>query len=337
VRANLQNANLRNASFRRANLEKANLSDANLQGADLEVSNFQGASFQNSTSLVHHCADGELDLVFTASVTGTQMRVRRQRPPLRVVRAFSPEDATEGAVLVHLHNLSGGVLGGDQLSMRAEVGAEAHVLLTTTGSTRLYRHRPGLPTATQHNHFSVGEGALLEYLPDTLIPFAHSRYSQQTQIELHDGAGLFYWEVVAPGRMASAERFAYDMLHLSLEIQARGRLIAAEQVRLEPERHSPESPVRMGSYAYFATFYICKVGAGVQTWSTLENHLARLAETHTQMGRILWGVSTLPAHGLVVRALSSSLHPITEGLPRFWQQAKQTLYEQQAVLPRKLY
>jgi urease accessory protein len=289
------------------------------------------------SSPAQHCADGELDLAFTASASGTQMRVRGQRPPLRVVRAFAPEESVDGAVLVHLHNLSGGVLGGDQLSTRVDVGPDAQVLLTSTGATRIYRHRPDLPTATQRNHFSVGKGALLEYLPDTLIPFARSRYSQQTRIELHDGAGLFYWEVVAPGRMASNERFAYERLHLSLDINAGGRLIAAEQVRLEPAQHPLTSPVRMGVYAYFATFYICKVGAGAETWSTLEACLGQLAEDHTHRGRILWGASRLAAHGLVVRALSTSLHPISEGLPHFWQQAKRFLYNQQAVLPRKVY
>ena len=38
-----------------------------------------------------------------------------QEPPLKVVRAFSLPD---GSALAHLHNVSGGLLGGDHLTQR---------------------------------------------------------------------------------------------------------------------------------------------------------------------------------------------------------------------------
>src|SRR5215210_626602 len=41
-----------------------------------------------------------------------------QRPPLQVVRSFA---SGETATLAHLHNLSGGVLGGDTLELSVEV------------------------------------------------------------------------------------------------------------------------------------------------------------------------------------------------------------------------
>ena len=61
-----------------------------------------------------------------------------QEPPLRVVRAFALED---GAAMVHLHNVSGGLLGGDQLGLTVNVGAGACAQITTTGATRIYRPR----------------------------------------------------------------------------------------------------------------------------------------------------------------------------------------------------
>ena len=82
--------------------------------------------------------------------------------------------------VAHLHNLSGGVLGGDQLALAVTVEAQAQAQVTTTGrDTRVYRHRPG-PDATQRTSLRVGAGGLLEYLPDTLIPYAGARYRQQS-------------------------------------------------------------------------------------------------------------------------------------------------------------
>ena len=101
-----------------------------------------------------------------------------QEPPLKVVRAFSLKD---GSALVHLHNVSGGLLGGDQLKMTLEIGESAHVQITTTGATRVYRSRAGAGAATQRIDVSVGQNACLEYLPDPIIPFADSRFAQHTR------------------------------------------------------------------------------------------------------------------------------------------------------------
>lgn len=46
--------------------------------------------------------------------------MRRQDPPLKVVRAFALDQGRSGA-LVHLNNVSGGVLAGDRLVLDVEV------------------------------------------------------------------------------------------------------------------------------------------------------------------------------------------------------------------------
>lgn len=281
-------------------------------------------------------ANGRLALHFSRNPAHGQtiLHVREQQPPLRVIRAFPIQD---GAALVHLHNVSGGVLGGDQLQVMVQVGASANVQLTSTGATRIYGRRSGHPAATQQTSITVEQGGLLEYLPDLLIPFAGAHYHQQTTIDLAEGAGLFYWEVVAPGREARAEIFAYEQLHLHLDIRAAGRPIVLERLQLQPALRPLTSPARLGIYRYFATFYACQVGTTAVTWRDLEEKLTALADALTLPGDILWGVSTLAAHGLTVRALSRTSRAITAGLPQFWQSAKQALYQQPAILPRKTY
>jgi len=257
-----------------------------------------------------------------------------QRPPLKVVRAFP---AGDGAALVHLHNLSGGVLGGDRLELSVEVGDGARVQLTSTGATRLYRSRPGLPAADQRQMFKVGRDALLEFLPDELIPFCGARYRQETSIELAHGAGLFWWEVVAPGRTARGELFEYDSLRFTLNLSARGVPLAQERVALDPLRRPLQSSTRLGPYLYFATFYICRVGVAGARWLQLEGELSELSQRLSKPTHILWGVSALHAHGIVVRALSVSGRDITSGLLDFWRAAKVALYNSAAVPPRKIY
>jgi urease accessory protein len=279
-----------------------------------------------------------LEFQFDPLARRTRLVSSLQEPPLRVVRAFEHD---EGAALVHLHNVSGGLLGGDHLSLYAEVGREARVQITTTGATRLYRPRESAPAAIQSNEIVVGEGALLEYVPDPLIPFAGARLSQRTKIHLARDAGLFWWEIIAPGREARGEVFEYERLEMGTDITSAGRLIAAERVGLEPKNRSLSSLARLGPYRTWATFYICREGLEGSTWLDLEQHLRQVAaglqhEACSRTTRPLWGISTLPAHGLAVRCAAVHGRDVFAGLQALWLAAKLRLYGRAPVLPRKV-
>ncbi len=277
--------------------------------------------------------DGLLRLRFAhdGTIGRTILAVCEQRPPLRVVRAFSTAD---GGALVHLHNVSGGVLGGDRLDVGIEVGAGAIAQLTTTGATRVYRSRRDSHISSQTSDISVEEDGLLEFLPDPLIPFQGSRYRQQSKVRLARGAGLFWWETIAPGREALGELFAYELLQLHLDIIAEGRPVAVERTRNEPAIRPLSSLARFGPFRYSSTLYICRVG--IEHWLPLEQRLAELARHMTQPDDAMWGVSSLAANGLVVRALGNRGASLVGGLVEFWKVAKRELYGREAVPPRKV-
>lgn len=291
---------------------------------------------QEETSIITSKVQGRLHLSFTynQAMQQTQLQVAEQQPPLKVIRAFP---LAEGGALVHLHNLSGGVLGGDQLELNVEVGPKAYAQLTSTGATRIYRSHPEASAARQTSAIQVREGGLLEYLPDPLIPFAGSRYQQHTSIELAADAGLFWWEVVAPGRVARGECFDYEQLHIGLHLSAQGKPLAIERFTLEPQCRRLSSLARLGPYLYFCSFYICRVGVEAIRWASLERELSTLAQQLTRPTEISWGVSTLVAHGLVIRALGRHGREIVTGLLAFWQAAKLALYGREAIAPRKVY
>jgi urease accessory protein len=274
-----------------------------------------------------------LDLEFQRDASGQTFLARSvQHSPLRVVRAFSVAD---GSVLAHLHNVSGGLLGGDDLAFSVDVGPAAQVQLTTTGSTRIYRPRADAPPAVQRNHIRVAEESLLEYVPDAIIPFAGSRFVQKTTVELAPGAGLFWWEIVAPGREARGEIFGYESFEMTLDLIAVGQLVAVERIRLEPRRQAVASLARLGRHRYWASFYICRVGVVAAEWLRIEQELRQTASQFTPAGA-LWGISTLPAHGLAVRCLARQGRDAVAGLHLLWNAAKQLLYNREAIRPRKV-
>ena len=274
---------------------------------------------------------GRLALRFEQQDGASVMRVDEQQPPWKVVRAFS---TPAGESLVHLNNISGGVLGGDCLELCLEVGAGVAAQVTTTSATRVYRPRPDAVDAVCDTRIHVASGGLLEYLPDPLIPFRGARLEQRTRIVLEDGAALFWWETLAPGRAAAGELFEYDCLRVATDIRACEQPILADRIRIEPGKNAPESAARFGPYRYVTTFVASKIGERESTWRELETKLAETAEAFAADG-VLWGTSVLAAHGVAVRGLSMSGQPIPSALEAFWKAAKLLLCGRPVTAPRK--
>lgn len=280
-----------------------------------------------------HQLSARLELRFEASNQRTRMRVDAQDPPWKVIRAFQQAN---GGALVHLHNVSGGILAGDRLSLQIAVGAGAIAQVTTTGATRLYRHRAGASDSEQHLSISVDGGAVLEYLPDALIPFAGSRHVQRTTATLADGATFFWWEVLSPGRQAMGEQFAFERLRVETAVRSKLRPLVLENFVLEPRIRSMESTARLGGYTHTATFFAFQVGRSSADLRQLESTLAEVARETSRPGVTIWGASALASDGVIVRGLSATARDLPATLARFWTTARKFLTGDEGVAPRKL-
>lgn len=274
-----------------------------------------------------------LDLRFDASGGQTRLQVGVQDPPWRVVRAF-PQ--SKGGAYVHLLNVSGGVLSGDRLCLDVQVGPRARAQITSTGATRLYRHRKDSPDSEQSISISVAEDGLLEYLPDALIPFAGSRHRQQTVITLADRAAFFWWEVMAPGRQAMGEQFRFDSLRVRTRVQSLQGPLLLEDYSLEPCAGSLSSPARLGFATHTASFYAFQVGRPPGELRELEAQLGEIALQESRPGCTIWGASALASDGVIVRGMSTTARYLPATLARFWSTARHFLTGEEAVPPRKL-
>lgn len=249
-----------------------------------------------------------------------------------MIRAFS---VPGGASLVHLHNVSGGILAGDCLSLKVTVGSGARAQLTTTGATRLYRHRTGSDSSTQKVSIDVAPGGLLEYLPDALIPFAGSRHRQSTTVNLAPNATFFSWEILAPGRQAMGEEFACESLRIETSVHSDSRPLMLENFLIEPASRSLRSIARLGQYSHTASFCALQIGRPSSEFRELESALAEIAHEESREGTI-WGASALASDGVVVRGLSATARDLPAALFRFWTTARRFLTGEEAVPLRKL-
>jgi urease accessory protein len=275
-----------------------------------------------------------LHLSFEATDAGaTILRVKQQQPPWRVVRGFP---APTGETLAHVHNLSGGILDTDALSWEVDVGPHAQAQVTSTGATRVYRSRSPGSRASQCMRVSIASDAYLEYLPDQLIPFAGSRFDQKTRVEIERGGSLIWCDRVAPGREASDEIFRFESLTSDFELIADGQPIAIERWTLAPLIQRMDSIARLGPFRHFASCYICRAGEPSAYWKTFEAQMQTVADQLTS-AEVLWGVTSLRAHGLAIRGLAVSGRSLAGGLVEIWKAAKWILCGRVATLPRKVH
>jgi urease accessory protein len=279
-------------------------------------------------------SSSNLHLSFEANEAGaTILRVKQQQPPWRVVRGFP---APTGETLAHVHNLSGGILDSDALSWQVDVGPHAQAQVTSTGATRVYRSRSPGSRASQCMRVSVASNAYLEYLPDQLIPFAGSRFDQTARVEIERGGSLIWCDRVAPGREASDEIFRFESLTSDFELIADGQPIAIERWTLAPLVQRMDSIARLGPFRHFASCYICRAGEPAAYWKTFEAQMQTVADQLTS-AEVLWGVTSLRAHGLAIRGLAVSGRSLAGGLVEIWKAAKWILCGRVATLPRKVH
>lgn len=145
--------------------------------------------------------------------------------PLRVQKALYPEGPQVCHVLL-LHP-PGGVAGGDSLDIAVGAAAGTHALLTTPGAGKWYRS--GGRQARQSLNVRVGEGAVVEWLPQESIFFDGAEAQMQTRIELAADAVFCGWEILCLGRTAAGERFSRGRLELATRIERQGRPLWLER------------------------------------------------------------------------------------------------------------
>lgn len=219
------------------------------------------------------------------------------RVPLQIIRPlYSEGDSPAHLTLI---NPSGGYVGGDRLEADFHLGKGSRVLLTTQGATKVYRTM-GAPVLSQ-THIHLEEDTVLELVPDPLIPYAGSKYRQEVEVEMHEGAQLLYGETVYHGRVASGESFDYASLALRFRTAMNGAPLLHDAMVIDPARMAVQSLGLFEPHPYMGTFYFLG-GSPDALDRAAERADALFAGAKGAAG----GASRLEGPGVIVRWLAES-------------------------------
>jgi urease accessory protein len=226
-----------------------------------------------------------------------------------LTRAFAASPAKLFATNVHgatcwvyAATLGGGLVGGDEIRLRANVGAGARGLLTTQASTKVYR---SLRPARQSFDASLGAGALLAVVPDPVVCFAGAHFTQTQRYDLHPDATLVMVDWITSGRHAAGERWAFSRYETRFDIRRGSRQIFFDALVLEP--HIDSVVERMGGFDVLLTAVI----TGPLVAAAANDIVTRVAQASTGSPRdFVMSASHLRDGGTLLRMAGTSVERV---------------------------
>ena len=267
-----------------------------------------------------------LELQFQQRNSATRLTRRRHVGPLLVQKALYPESGpsgleSRGPCHVYVIHPPGGVAGGDDLELHAELEPGSHALLTTPAAGKFYRKgEAGAARAMQT--FQV-RGASLEWLPQESIFYPNSAVDLRTIVNLSQGARFIGWEIGCLGLPASGRSLEDGELWLGFELWREGRPLLLERLAVARANLSPGWGLADHQALGTALFH----PAGRR-----ELELARAGIPYDCTGMTL--ACTLIEDVLVCRAVARRTDCLKQAFVAFWRALRPAVLGREAVMPR---
>ncbi|HEY8382597.1 MAG TPA: urease accessory protein UreD [Microvirga sp.] len=205
-----------------------------------------------------------------------------------------------------LINTGGGMTGGDVLQLRCDLGEAAEAVLTTQAAEKIYRSDG--PETEISIDLTLAARSRLAWLPQEQILFDGARLRRTLGASLAHDAALTLVESTVLGRHAMGETLRSGLLRDRWRIRRGGRLVLAEEVRLEGDMTQALARKALGGGARAtATFLHIEPDAE----RMLEPARALLAGSKSETG------TTAFDGMLVARFLSPDPHVLRTELARF--------------------
>ncbi|MBP0482500.1 urease accessory protein UreD [Sagittula sp. M10.9X] len=206
-------------------------------------------------------------------------------------------DGVEAIVI----NTSGGLTGGDRLSLHGTAGAGSRLVLTTQAAERAYRSASGW--ARVETRLEAATGARFDWLPQELILFEGARLQRMLRADLAADARMLLVEPVIFGRHAMGEVLRDVGFRDRIEIWRGGAPLYFDALRMEGDLQAQMTRAAVGGGAGAMA---CIVYVGPEAEGLLRPLRALLPETG--------GASLVRPDVLVARVLACDGYALRQTL-----------------------
>ncbi len=156
---------------------------------------------------------GYLRLGFELNSEGKSiLRDLDRRVPLIVQQELYFDEELPDMPCVYILSSGGPNIDGDRYRQIFTLKKDSMAFVSTGAATKLASMQDNYSGLLQT--IELEEGAYFEYLPEPIIPCAHTRFISDTTMRVHPTATAFYSEIFMGGRkyFGNGELFEYDIL-----------------------------------------------------------------------------------------------------------------------------
>jgi len=270
--------------------------------------------------MTEHGMHGAAELAFAHTHGRSKLSHLYQHAPLRVMFPHHPAGEPATAAIV---TTSGGLVGGDRLSVDVKVATGTQALVTAQAAEKVYRSNG--PDCRIDVRLTAEDGAWLEWLPQETILFEGARLRRLTAVDRKPGGRILAGEILVFGRIARDERVTCGLIHDAWEIRHDGRLIWSDALHLDGDLAHVlnHKGCFAGATAYATAAYVGDDAADrlAMVRGLLENSDVRASATVVQ------GV-------LVMRWLGEDALDVRQAFGAFWMGFRHAVAGLAATLPR---
>lgn len=247
-------------------------------------------TFENNNDLSRSAVKGGAHLVYGLNSLRASALIKQWvSPPLHISKAHQED----GFAISQLLSPTAGLLEGDLLEVEVFVQEDTKAAVISPAACRIHSMNAGYAHIKQS--YSVEKGGFLDVWTAPLILQLASRLKQETVLDVAEGGCLLFCEIIAPGRSAFGEHFAFEQWQSNTRIFYNGTLVNYENFTCEPLK----GDIRDWQEAYpegnYASMYLI-------SGRDFEEFIAEMHQMETPEAII--GLSDLNRDGLGIKLLA---------------------------------
>ena len=197
-------------------------------------------------------SEGRAEVAFVKREDSTQVAHLYQSGCLRVLIPKNYKSFPDAVII----NTAGGITGGDNLEIKADIGEKSEVCLTTQTAERIYKSGYGFGKIGVE--LNLRKNSKLDWLPQETILFDNSAVKRSIKVNMSGQSKLFMVESIVLGRRAMGETLTNCLFSDQWKIFRDNMIVDMEALKLvEPSQLSGSAS--LGSNTALATIlYVAK-------------------------------------------------------------------------------
>ncbi|XP_030472068.2 urease accessory protein D-like isoform X4 [Syzygium oleosum] len=130
--------------------------------------------------------------------------------PLKFIIPRKVGPSRVDAVWIYALAYGGGIISGDAISCKLEIGDGCTAVLTTQSSTKVYKSL-GSKCSEQYLEAEIGSDSMLVLIPDPVTCFSTARYFQKQVFRVRSDSNLVLVDWITSGRHESGEKWDFTL------------------------------------------------------------------------------------------------------------------------------